>query len=96
MDQLTLDCIAARKAGMTYGKWKALQPVGAPVAVVEIEPEEVPKRAVRTCKNCGREVPAIMHGSVKYCSIDCKYEIIRIKQRDYYRRKRERESNGKV
>ena len=100
MDQLTLDCIAARKAGMTYGKWKALQPVVVPVAVVEPEPEEVPeempKRAVRTCQNCGRKVPSSMHGNVMYCTVDCKYEIIKRKQRDYYRRKKEREADGKV
>ena len=96
MDQLTLDCIAARKAGMTYGKWKALQPAVVPVAGVESEPEEVPKRAVRTCQVCGREVPTIMHGGVKYCSIDCKYEAIRRKQRDYYRRKKEGKADGMV
>ena len=26
MDNLTRDCILARRAGMSYGKWKAAQP----------------------------------------------------------------------
>ena len=98
MDQLTRDCIAARKAGMTYGKWKALHPGVVPVAEPEPEevPEEMPKRAVRICPICGGNVPSDMHGSVKYCSVECKYEFIRRKQRDYYRRKKARESNGKI
>ena len=104
VDQLTLDCIAAQKAGMSYGKWKALQNCGGAVAEVDPEPaevpqevpEEMPKRAVRICPICGGNVPSDMHGSVKYCSVECKYEFIRRKQRDYYRRKKERESDGKV
>ena len=100
VDQLTLDCIAAQKAGMTYGKWKALHPVTVvepePEKVPEEVPEEMPKRAVRICPICGGNVPSDMHGSVRYCSVECKYEFIRRKQRDYYRRKKERESDGKV
>lgn len=101
MDQLTLDCIAARKAGMTYGKYMALhyKPPVVPV-VVELEPEEVPeempKQPDRTCRNCGTKLQRSMHGNAMYCSQYCKYESYKRKQRLYYHKKKEREADGKV
>ena len=90
MDQLTLDSIAAQKAGMSYGKWKALQykPVVVPVAV-EPEPEKVskPTPPERRCPACGQIING--HGLKKYCSYDCYYEIAKVRQRGYYWRNKE-------
>lgn len=69
MDQLTKDCIAARKAGLTYGKYIASLPP-APAAV------RFPKEQVRgqekrgLCRVCGKPIPT---GSKKrvFCSGDC-------------------------
>lgn len=47
MDKLSREVAMAREAGMSYGKWKAMQPV--------VEP--APKRVGRTvvCAYCGKE-----------------------------------------
>lgn len=100
MDQLTLDCIAAQKAGMTYGKWKALQPR---VEVVMPEQEELPEEEPdvkkeppkRLCKACGKVVTG--HGCRRYCDDACAYEGVKARTRAYYKRKMERmKANGQV
>ena len=67
MDQLTKDCIEARKAGMTYGKWKAMQPrkEKAPEQVVEEE-----KPSGKYCRVCGKMIPKTSPRKV-YCSNAC-------------------------
>ena len=52
MDQLTMDSIAAQKAGMSYGKWKALHYV--PDVVVPKQPKELvhPGCEVKQKKYC--------------------------------------------
>ncbi len=94
MDQLTRDCIAARKAGMTYGKWKALQPVVVPVAEVEPEPEDT--LTERTCRNCGTKLPISVHPLARYCSQGCKHESNKRMSLAYYYRKKGRMADGKV
>lgn len=93
MDQLTLDCIAAQKAGMTYGKWKALQPRVEVVIPQEPElPEEEPKvkkePPKRFCKICGNVITG--KGRRGYCGETCEYEGAKARSRDYYWRKKER------
>lgn len=91
MDQLTKDCIAARKAGMTYGKWKALHYV-PPVEVVipkQEKPEATPKE-VRVCRICGTVLPGDKHKLARYCSPECIAEGNRQFQNAYYHRKKER------
>ena len=95
MDQLTQDCIAARKAGMSYGRWKALQP-RVEVEMPEQEEKQTPTADVRVCGVCGKTLPANTHGNVRYCSVDCKYEGDRRKQFEYYQRKKARMADGKV
>ena len=97
MDQLTLDCIAARKAGMTYGKWKALQPrVEVVMPEQEVEEPEVEKGIPKQlCRTCGKEI--VGHANRRYCNDDCRYEEIKRRSLAYYLRKKERMmANGKV
>ena len=91
MDQLTQDLIQARKAGMSYGKWKALQP-RVEVVIPKQEEKEVP---TQVCRVCGKE---IIDGNPLrlYCSDFCGYEAKKVNARNYYYRKKEREENGKV
>ena len=99
VDQLTLDCIAAQKAGMTYGKWKALHHV--PVAVVipqqEVEVPQVEEEAPkRVCRYCGKEF-TVTHGSMLYCDSACKYEVDKARLKAKYWRNKERMmADGKV
>lgn len=67
LDQLTKDSIAAEKAGMSYGKWKAMQ---EPVA---IEPKPIPG-VVRydVCRYCGEEFPICTKRVKVYCSEYCR------------------------
>ena len=67
LDQLTKDSIAAQKAGMSYGKWKALRPMKTkphkePIEVVTDKP---------TCIVCGKPLPEATRRKV-YCSDECK------------------------
>ena len=63
MDQLTKDCIEARKAGMTYGKWKAMQPPR------ETDPKKE-KQSNKRCRVCGTMIPMTSKRMV-YCSYEC-------------------------
>lgn len=69
MDRLTRDCIAAQKAGMSYGNYMASQ-YRAPVIEVDVEPE----KTKRVCPVCGKEIPKQEHGSRRYCDERCRYE----------------------
>ena len=67
MDQLTDDCIAARKAGLSYGKYIA----SLPPAAVRFPKEQAKGQEKRgLCRVCGQPIPA---GSKKrvFCSGDC-------------------------
>ena len=69
MDQLTLDCIAARRAGLSYGQYIATKPT--PPAAVRF-----PKQGARgqekrkVCILCGGEIPSNVKRR-KYCSPKC-------------------------
>ena len=72
MDQLTKDCIEARKAGLSYGKWKAMQPPR------EMKPKQkAEKPSNKRCRVCGKEIPMTSKRMV-YCSDECG------KQYDYH------------
>ena len=86
MDQLTMDSIAAQKAGMSYGKWKALHYV--PAVVVPKQPKELvypgcEVKQKKYCAICGKELPL---GKSRYCSRECDYENQKVKQREWYHR----------
>ena len=91
-DRLTMDSIAAQKAGMSYGKWKALHPH----TEVE-EPDVLNEEPKRLCKICGQEIPEYRHKLALYCSEECKYKRYLESQRDHCRKYRERMmADGKV
>lgn len=67
LDNLTLNVLAAEKAGLSYGKYMALK----------YEKEQVPKAKAPTpppgwkvCPFCGKKFYAT-HGKMKYCSDIC-------------------------
>lgn len=64
MDKLSREVAMAREAGMSYGKWKAMQPVVAPT----------PKRVGRAvvCAYCGKEFIQYTKNQRKYCDDLCK------------------------
>lgn len=71
MDRLTKDSLAASKAGMSYGKWKALHP--------HTEHEEQDEGNVRRCVVCGKR----LHGHQRfYCSHDCSKKQVSMKKRE--------------
>lgn len=86
MDQLTMDCIAARKAGMSYGKWKALHGKSKGKVLAVVQPEE------KVCAICGKEIIPRASGCgyqrVRYCSDACAYQAHKERmQRRYHEKK---------
>lgn len=64
MDRLAMAASAALAAGMSYGKWKALNPNWEP-------PKEKPPEKIKGyCKCCGTPIPADSK-RFKYCSDEC-------------------------
>ncbi len=93
MDRLAMNAMLARQAGMTYGKWKAMQPI------VPIEKPEIPEGWVK-CEECGKAFPP--RNKKRFCDGVCRraaYEKNRYfkKQRMEYMQKyraRKAEENG--
>lgn len=67
MDKLAKDAAAALAAGMSYGKWKAMQ--DKPV-VVEPKPGELPE-GWRICEWCGKPYKPYSRRAQKYCELRC-------------------------
>ena len=82
LDQLTRDVLEAEKAGMTYGKWKAMQSHRKP------EPKTNPE-SDRRCKVCGKAIPLGSRRST-FCSDECKMQWDYKKNRAYYQKEGER------
>ena len=98
MDNLAKDAAAALAAGMSYGRWKAMQ--DKPVV---IEKKEETPEGWKTCLRCGKPFKASKYGKgQKYCEYECQRaaqsERNREKMREYYRetmaRRREQERNA--
>ena len=83
MDNLAREAMLARQAGMSYGKWKALQPPQ------EERPKELPK-GWKKCECCGK--PFKMRQGKRFCEIDCRTKAYEARRRimnaDYYRSKK--------
>ena len=73
MDNLARNAMLAKQAGMSYGKWKAMQPV-----VTKTEKAPLPQ-GWRECEVCGK--PYRKHGGQKYCGIDCRKQAYSDKAR---------------
>ena len=63
MDSLTQNAIAAKKAGMSYGKWKALQ---KPVKIQKTIPE-----GWLICQWCGKPFKPKSKRKPKFCDCFC-------------------------
>lgn len=85
MDRLARNAMLARQAGMSYGKWKAMQPI------VEVKKKPV-LEGWEGCKYCGEFFEGKQ--GKKFCSDDCRREAYREKNnafsREYQRRLRAR------
>jgi hypothetical protein len=80
MDNLTKDVIAAEKAGMSYGKWKATHPYTNP------DSENYGKKTVMCkCKICGKEFEWVGRKRVA-CSDACYGELHRRHNRESHAR----------
>lgn len=62
-DNLAKDAMLARKAGMTYGQWKALQPV--------VKFERKPDERECVCEFCGKTFVKLTNQKRKYCDWTC-------------------------
>lgn len=87
MDRLARNAMLARQAGMSYGKWKALQPI---VKVVE---KPVPE-GWRKCEYCG-ELFQKKQGK-RFCDIYCRDQAYKPRENEIKleRMRRYRERNG--
>lgn len=85
MDKLAQDAAAALAAGMSYGKWKAMQDP------VKIEKKEEIPDGWKVCPQCGKAYKPKNCSNSKqiYCEIGCQKaaqrERDRDKNREYYR-----------
>lgn len=69
MDRLARNAMLARQAGMTYGKWKAMQYVPPkPEEPVKVEPRN--EFEVK-CQNCGKLFLKKNHRKKLYCDELC-------------------------
>ena len=71
MDRLAKNAMLAKQAGMSYGKWKAMQ-----------QPVKIAPKEKHCCLYCGREVVRGEKGFPKYCDAYCGEQYRRIKYRE--------------
>lgn len=69
-DKLAQDAAAALAAGMSYGKWKAMQ--DKPVVIEKKADELEPVKKI--CKYCGKPFIPRSYRSQLYCDIYCQQE----------------------
>lgn len=68
-EKLSQDVAAARSAGLSYGKWKALQ------NEEQIKPKKVPvelPRLKRTCEHCGKVFYKEDRKAKRFCCVSCR------------------------
>lgn len=70
VDKLSQEVSMAIASGMSYGKWKAMQPVAKPVPV-EIEAADTKPKKTAVCLWCGNTFTQ-NHGRKKYCDDYCR------------------------
>ena len=91
-DQLALDAAEALKAGMSYGRWKAMQ--SNPVQVEQESPE-----GWKECVLCGKLFKP-SKGNQKYCEFNCqriaREARRREKHNEYNRKWRAKQKEGAV
>lgn len=89
MDKLSQEVHQALAAGMSYGKWKAMQDP------VKIEPKKLPIGIdTKICAYCGCEYAPFDNRPRKYCSTRCKKLASSDMMREEYHKKRSEENAG--
>lgn len=91
MDRLARNAMLAKQANMSYGKWKALQPI------VPIVREETIPEGYKKCELCGKPFKPYK-GLQKYCDGSCRVQAYyekQLEQQRNYRRKKKAEREGK-
>jgi hypothetical protein len=86
MDRLARNAMLARQAGMSYGKWKALQPI------IPIEPKKVDESHMKTCPYCGVKFYSDKPNR-KYCGANCQMQINIERAKLRAKKKKEEEEN---
>ena len=87
MDNLARNAMLARQAGMSYGKWKALQPRVDPAK------KEVKSEWERVCPVRGETFIRKDNRTQTYCNMYCKEEAW--KERYRQRKRKEQTNNDK-
>lgn len=94
MDNLAMNAMLAKEAGMSYGQWKALQPV--------VKLEKTIPEGWEPCEYCGKLFKKSK--GKRFCEIGCRTAAYRQKANaqcaDYYRRvrkaRRKEKQDGKA
>ena len=85
MDRLARNAMLARQAGMSYGKWKAMQ------EPVKVEEKPLPE-GWRKCEYCGN--PFQKKSGKRFCDIYCRQQAYKPRENEikmeYMRKYRER------
>ena len=71
-DNLAMEAMAAKRAGMTYGKWKGLQ---SPVKIEKKIPE-----GWNICEYCGKAYKPKTKRPQKFCQPYCAYRAAKERQ----------------
>lgn len=74
MDNLARNAMLARKAGMSYGQWKALQP--------NTREEREPIQKGRVCLHCGKIFIPKTNNNQKYCEFYCQNAAAQKRERE--------------
>ena len=94
-DRLSLESSMAIAAGMSYGKWKAMQ-TATDMHAYKMPADQIPNVRTRACQNCGILFSLTRQGSgvKKFCSDDCREHY---NQRRYEQMRKEmREDKHKI
>ena len=66
IDALAMDAVKAKEAGMSYGRWKAMQ-------MVEEKPKGIPEGWL-VCQYCGKPFKPKTKRPMKYCELFCQQQ----------------------
>ena len=84
MDNLSMNSLAATRAGMSYGRWKVFHPITKKDE--ELAMANHKKKYTKNCIECGQKFSTNKENKI-YCCEECR---IRYKNRDGVRKFRER------
>ena len=87
MDNLSKDAMAAMRAGMSYGKWKALHPHTKPDPLGITGGRAIQRELFEICPVCGNVFEITPEHRVT-CSTECRKERTRTYNRNYMRARR--------